>query len=132
VRSDPIGPDTVNGEYVRIQNQSATQTVPLGRWWVRDSGLRRYTFPRGTVLQPGQTSTVHVGRGRRTGDTFYWGLSGTVFENSANGGDVGDGAYLFDPQGDLRGSMVYPCVFECSDPNLGAIQVIQHAVGREY
>jgi endonuclease YncB( thermonuclease family) len=132
VMSDPIGPDTVNGEYIRIQNQSATQSVPLARWWVRDSGLRRYTFPRGTVLGPRHTITVHVGRGRHTGDTFYWGLSETVFENSANGGDVGDGAYLFDPHGDLRAYMVYPCVFECSDPNLGAIQVIQHAVGREY
>jgi hypothetical protein len=132
VMSDPIGPDTVDTEYIRIQNLSPTQSVPLGRWWVRDSGLRRYRFPRGTVLAPGHTVTVFTGRGRHFGDTFYWGLTGTVFENSANGGDVGDGAYLFDPEGDLRAYMVYPCLVQCSDPNIGAIQVKQHAIGREY
>jgi endonuclease YncB( thermonuclease family) len=134
VMSDPLGEDTidVNSEYIRIRNLSATASVPLARWSVRDSGLRRYTFPRGTVLGPGRTITVHSGRGRRVGDSFYWGLPGTVFENSASGGDQGDGAYLFDPQGDLRNYMVYPCLVACTDPNQGAVRVIQHAVGREY
>jgi endonuclease YncB( thermonuclease family) len=134
VMSDPLGEDTidVNSEYIRIRNLSATASVPLARWSVRDSGLRRYTFPRGTVLGPGRTITVHSGRGRRVGDSFYWGLPGTVFENSASGGDQGDGAYLFDPQGDLRNHMVYPCLVACTDPNQGAVRVIQHAVGREY
>jgi endonuclease YncB( thermonuclease family) len=132
VMSDPLGQDTVGGEYIKVQNLSATASVSLGRWWLRDSGLRRYTFPHGTVLAPGHTVTVYSGHGRHVGDTFYWGLPGTVFENSANGGDAGDGAYLFDPQGDLRSYLVYPCVFACSDPNQGAVRVTQHAVGREY
>jgi endonuclease YncB( thermonuclease family) len=134
VMSDPLGEDTanVNGEYIRIQNLSSTASVPLARWWVRDSGLRRFTFPRGTVLGPGHTITVHSGHGRRSGDTFFWGLPGTVFENSANGGDAGDGAYLFDPHGDLRNYLVYPCLVACSDPNQGAVRITQHAVGREY
>jgi endonuclease YncB( thermonuclease family) len=134
VMSDPLGPDTmnINTEYIAIRNLSSNQPLPLGRWWVRDSGLRRFTFPRGTVLAPGHTIIVHSGHGRHQGDAFYWGLPGTIFENSANGGDVGDGAYLFDPKGDLRAYMVYPCLVACSDPNLGAIRVIQHAVGREY
>jgi endonuclease YncB( thermonuclease family) len=132
VMSDPLGPDSVDTEYIRIQNLSPTAPVPLARWWVRDSGLRRYTFPPGTVLMPGHTITVHSGRGRRAGDSFYWGLPGTIFENSANGGDVGDGAYLFDPKGDLRAYMVYPCIVACADPNQSAVRVTQHAVGREY
>lgn len=134
VMSDPLGPDTVNinSEYIAIRNLSPNQPVPLARWWVRDSGLRRFTFPRGTVLAPGHTITVHSGHGRAHGDAFFWGLPGTIFENSANGGDAGDGAYLFDPKGDLRAYMVYPCLVACSDPNQGAIRVIQHAVGREY
>jgi hypothetical protein len=66
------------------------------------------------------------------GDAFYWGLTGTVFENSANGGDVGDGAYLFDPQGDLRSYQVYPCLVACSDPNQGAVRITAHAMRREY
>jgi endonuclease YncB( thermonuclease family) len=134
VMSDPVGEDTVdiNTEYVAIRNLSPTAAVPLSRWWVRDSGLRRFTFPRGMVLRPGHTITVHSGRGRRAGDTFFWGLPGTVFENSINGGDAGDGAYLFDRQGDLRGYMVYPCLVACADPNQGAVSVTAHAVGREY
>jgi endonuclease YncB( thermonuclease family) len=132
VMSDPLGPDTLNGEFIKIQNLSPTVSVPLGRWWVRDSGLRSYKFPRGTVLGPGHTITVYSGKGQRGGDTFYWGLPGTVFENSANGGDAGDGAYLFDPKGDLRSYLVYPCLVSCSDPNQGAVRVTQHARGREY
>lgn len=132
VMSDPLGPDTVNGEFIKVQNLSSTASVPLARWWVRDSGLRRYTFPRGTVLGPGHTITVYSGKGPHVADTFYWGLSGTVFENSVNGGDAGDGAYLFDPRGDLRSYLIYPCLVACSDPNQRAVSVTQHARGREY
>jgi endonuclease YncB( thermonuclease family) len=132
VMSDPLGPDTLNGEFIKVQNLSPTASAPLARWWVRDSGLRRYTFPRGTVLGPGHTITVYSGKGRHVGDSFYWGLAGTVFENSVNGGDAGDGAYLFDPRGDLRNYLVYPCLVACTDPNQGAVRVTQHAVGREY
>jgi hypothetical protein len=77
--------------------------------------LRRFTFPRGTVVPPGATVTVHVGTGPSSGLTFHWGLRETIFQN------IGDGAYLFDPDGDLRAAMVYPCVVACSDPNQGAL-----------
>jgi endonuclease YncB( thermonuclease family) len=134
VMSDPLGddPSNLDGEYIRIENLSPTVAVPLAGWWVRDSGLRRFTFPAGTVLRPGHTITVHVGSGQSSGDTFYWGLPGTIFENTASGGDQGDGAYLFDPQGDLRSYLVYPCLVACSDPNQGAIQLTAHATGVEY
>jgi endonuclease YncB( thermonuclease family) len=133
VMSDPVGEDGVNlnSEYVRVRNLGA-KPVSLARWWVRDSGLRRYPFPAGTVVAPGETITVHSGRGRPSGSSFYWGLPGAVFENSAPGGDQGDGAYLFDPDGDLRGHMVYPCLVACSDPNQGALRVTHHAIGPEY
>jgi hypothetical protein len=106
--------------------------VDLAKWWVRDSGLRRFTFPAGTVLRPGRTITVHVGSGQDSAETFYWGLPGTIFENTASGGDQGDGAYLFDPQGDLRSYLVYPCLVACSDPNQGAVTLSAHPFGREY
>ena len=32
---------------------------------------------------------------------------------------MGDGAYLFDPLGNIRASMVYPCRGACSDPLAG-------------
>jgi endonuclease YncB( thermonuclease family) len=128
VSSDPVGKDTddVNGEFIKIRNQGSAP-VALAHWWVRDSMLRRFTFPAGTVLAPGRTVTVHVGRGTDTAEAFYWGFGAPVFENSnGDGRNLGDGGYLFDPQGDLRAAMVYPCLVACSDPNQGAVQVSAH------
>lgn len=137
VMSDPVGDDNanVNAEYVRIQNRSATTSVVLDGWWLSDAGPKqiRYHFPAGTQLGPGQTLTVRTGSGTDSGLTFYRGLSGTVFENSVNGGGAGDGAYLFDPQGDLRAHMIYPCRVACADPNQGALRVTANAIrGPEY
>ena len=133
VMSDPFGDDlkNKNAEWVKVQNLGSRR-VSLSRWWIRDSGLRRYTFPGGAAVDPGETVTLHVGRGRSSGTTYYWGLGETIFENSANGDDVGDGAYLFDPKGDLRAWMIYPCLVACSDPNQGALRVVAHPGGREY
>lgn len=137
VMSDPIGDDdaNINAEYVRIQNRSATTSVSLDGWWLSDAGAKplRYHFPAGTRLGPGQTLTVHTGSGSNSGLNFYRGLSGTQFENSVNGGGAGDGAYLFDPQGDLRAHMIYPCLVACADPNQGALRVTANAIrGPEY
>jgi len=119
VNWDPPGidRDNLNGEWVKVRNLSATKPVDLGGWWLRDSLLGRFTFPAGTVLLPGRTLTVHDGSGPRTADTFHWGLREAIFQNT------GDGAYLFDPKGDLRASFVYPCVVACADPNQGALSV---------
>lgn len=108
--------DNVNGERVTIQDLDPATPVPLGHWWVRDSALRRYTFPSGAVIQPGGTLTMRVGVGTNTDITFYWGQKRPVFENpKPDGRGMGDGAYLFDPQGDLRAWMMYPCrLVDCS------------------
>jgi endonuclease YncB( thermonuclease family) len=129
---DPPGVDVQNldGEWIRIQNTSPSRSVDLARWWVRDSMLRRFTFPRGTVLGPGRTATVHTGSGTRSGTTFYWGLHVTLFPN-LDRVDLGDGAYLFDPKGDLRGAMIYPCLVACTDPNQGAVRITTHPGGHE-
>jgi endonuclease YncB( thermonuclease family) len=128
VNWDPPGIDSLDpdGEWVKIQNLSDTTPLPLGRWWVRDSMLRRFTFPQGTLVQPRQTVTLYVGHGQRSADTFYWGIDNQIFQN------IGDGAYLFDPQGDLRQSMVYPCAVACSDPNQGAVQITAQTKGSQY
>ena len=45
-----------------------------------------------------------------------------MFENaSKDNPDMGDGAYLFDPQGDVRASMIYPCRVGCANPAQGQI-----------
>ncbi len=133
--SDPLGSDVahVNGEWIKIQNLSATTALSLGGWWVRDSFLRRFTFPAGTVAAPGATITVYVGHGQSGGDSFFWGLDAPIFENAdGDGRDLGDGAYLFDPQGDMRQAMVYPCLVACSDPNQGALQITARPRQDEY
>lgn len=132
VMSDPPGPDTPAGEWVKLRNLDTARAVDLGRWWIRDSGLRRYTFPAGTRLGPGQTLTLHVGAGTTTASDFYWGLGQTIFENSATGHGDGDGAYVFDPQGDLRAWSIYPCLVACADPYQGALRVAAHPRGVEY
>ena len=46
---------------------------------------------------------MHVGRGANSATDLYWGLGETIFENATNDKKkAGDGAYLFDPKGNLR------------------------------
>jgi endonuclease YncB( thermonuclease family) len=125
VASDPLGNDekNINGEWVKIRNLG-TSAVSLGGWWVRDSNLRRYTFPAGASVAPGATVTLYSGDGTRTADSFFWDLGEPIFENAnGDGRSLGDGAYLFDPKGDLRAWMLYPCVVACTDPNQGALEI---------
>jgi endonuclease YncB( thermonuclease family) len=125
-----VGSDLdVPGEYVRIRNLDPLHAVPLGGWWVRDSGLRRYRFPGTATLPANGAITVHVGHGTDTASDLFWGLDILVFEDPRFGKrPVGDGAYLFDPQGDLRAWMTYPCLVSCTDPYQGAVAL--DAVGR--
>lgn len=120
VQWDAAGNDAtnVNGEWFRIANDSA-YAVPLGGWRVRDSAYRG-TLARGYVL-PSSAKVpargyliVHVGKGTNTGTRLYWGQSAPVFENSTSSPKyIGDGGYLFDPQGDLRAWQQYPCRYAC-------------------
>ena len=108
----------VNGEWVDITNLG-TVAVPLGGWWVRDAAYRGYkargyTIPNGTVVEPGQSVRIRVGHGTNSGNTLYWGLNENIFANVTNAGKfMGDGAWLFDPQGDLRAWEMYPCRHAC-------------------
>jgi endonuclease YncB( thermonuclease family) len=119
------------GEWVRIRNLDPVNTVPLGGWWLRDSSLQRYTFPDWATLPPSETVTVYVNEGVDTFTELFWNLPSTVFDNIGGGG-MGDGAYLFDPQGDLRAYMTYPCVRACADPYAGALEVDAKPTGREW
>lgn len=103
-------------EYAQVSNASAT-AVDLAGWYLRDSGYHGphahgFTFPTGTRLPAGRTLRVYVGRGHNTGSRFYMGLRwGNIFnEPSSSPVFEGDGAYLFDPLGNLRASVMYPDV----------------------
>jgi endonuclease YncB( thermonuclease family) len=125
--------DFINGEWIRIRNLDPVNEVPLGGWWVRDSALRRFVFPEWATLPPGEALTVYAGEGTDTWTEFFWGQDSPVFENAGQGERaMGDGAYLFDPQGDLRAWMTYPCRADCSDPYQGAIDISAKARGREF
>ncbi|MFI1993610.1 lamin tail domain-containing protein [Actinoplanes sp. NPDC020271] len=114
VRANPEG-----DEWARVGN-AGSRAVDLSGWWVRDSGLRRYTFARGTVVPAGGRIYVHAGAGRDTATHKYWGLPAPIFTDPGSGSD---GAYLFDPQGDLRRSFVYPCVARCGSPLTDKIEL---------
>ena len=93
------------------RNNDPVNPLPLGGWWLRDSALRRYTFP-----ELGDDPA----RRRRSPSTTASATTTTASSTGACAGrrsrtsrttrpQMGDGAYLFDPQGDLRYSMTYPC-----------------------
>lgn len=116
VRGNAAGDDkiNVNGEWVTLTNLGA-RGLSLGGWWLRDSITRRYTFPFGVIVPPGASVRLRVGKGDDDIDTFYWGLDAPVFENASGPPkNMGDGAYLFDPQGDLRAYDMYPCRLACT------------------
>jgi endonuclease YncB( thermonuclease family) len=131
--ADGTDGDFVNGEWIRIRNLDPVATVALGGWWVRDSQLRRYNLPKWAMLPPGEMITIHVGDGADTFTELFWGLPRPVFENVTDDERaLGDGAYLFDPEGDLRAAMLYPCRHICNDANLGAIEISAKPRGREH
>ena len=110
LRWDAAGNDglNVNGEWATIRNPSP-HPMALAGWWFRDSSARRFTFPSGAVIPPDGDVRLRVGRGSDASGEFHWGLPGPAFEN-ASGGEraMGDGAYLFDPLGNLRAWSIYP------------------------
>jgi endonuclease YncB( thermonuclease family) len=116
-------------EWVRIHNLDPVRTVNLGGWQLGDSTPSRYTLPDWVTVTPGETLTIRIGAGIDTWTELFWKRK-NVFDNPRAHG-VGDGAYLFDPQGDLRAWMTYPCRLACTDPAQGALRVSADAKGRE-
>ena len=136
VKWDAAGQDSknINGEFARITNLDPLNPVSLHRWWFRDSHLRpRVVFGRGAEIPAGGSIRVLVGRGRDTADTVHWNLTESVWENVVGGNRaMGDGGYLFDPQGDLRAFVQYPCRVDCSDPVRGNVSIRATFRGTEF
>jgi endonuclease YncB( thermonuclease family) len=118
-------------EWIRVRNLDPVNEVHLGGWWVRDSALRRYVFPDWATLAPGDSLTVSTRKGSDTWTEFFWHQRKSIFDNPGGETAVGDGAYLFDPQGDLRAWMTYPCRVDCTDPYTGALAIDANPRGRE-
>jgi endonuclease YncB( thermonuclease family) len=124
---DPANP---SGEWVEVRNLDPVNPVPLGDWYLRDSSLRRYVFPPQAVVPPGGRLTVNVGTFGDDATVFPMGLRAPVFSNVRAEIGMGDGAYLFDPLGNVRATMVYPCRWQCSDPLAGAVALSANPTGR--
>ena len=125
--------DDVSGEWVKVKNLDPVNPLPLDGWYIRDSGLRRFTFPPGASIAPGGEVTLYVGQGERFDTDYFWGLTKPVFENTTRDDrGMGDGAYLFDPQGDIRASMIYPCHVGCANPAQGAVAMTAQPRHAEY
>jgi endonuclease YncB( thermonuclease family) len=132
VNWDADGSDAraLDGEWIDIHNGGG-RALRLGGWWVRDSWLRYgaghvpgYRFPDATVVPAGETLRLRVGCGPSGALAQHWCLKESAFENVTEGfGTMGDGAYLFDPHGDLRASQIYPCLVACSDPLAGKVRL---------
>ncbi len=131
IQPDPVGVDSreLNDEYVAVVNDGA-ERVDLSGWVLRDSSLDWLRLPPGTGVDPGSVLTVRSGSGPNTSSTVYWGRRSPVWANftTAAGvrtrfGFIGDGAYLLDPEGNVRASKVYPCLGGCSDPASGALVI---------
>ncbi len=105
--ADGVDVENPNGEWIRVHNRS-DRDVSLAGWSVRDSALRRFVFPSWATVGANDSVTVRVGPGEASGSVFHWGMSSAVFENATGDGrHVGDGGYLFDPDGDIRAFVMY-------------------------
>jgi endonuclease YncB( thermonuclease family) len=131
-KSDSSDAGDPDGEWVRIRNLDTVNPLSLGGWWLRDSGLREYRFPANTTIAPGALVTLYVGGGFDDESNLYWGLETPVFDNVDRDFQMGDGAYLFDPQGDMRAWMTYPCRTTCADPNANAFELVVKPRGTEW
>jgi endonuclease YncB( thermonuclease family) len=124
----------LNGEWIEIRN-GGPRPLRLDGWWIRDSwqrdtrgGVPGYPIPAGTEVAAGGGVRIHVG----CGNGLFWCLRESAFENvTGPRRHLGDGAYLFDPDGDLRASMLYPCLTGCADPLTGRIRLDVQPRGRE-
>jgi endonuclease YncB( thermonuclease family) len=142
VNWDADGSDSgdLNGEWVDLTNLG-TRPLSLRGWWLRDSWLRvsrgaarrpGYAFPASAVIPAGGSIRLHSGCGTDTATALHWCQPGAVFENaSRDGRHVGDGAYLFDSDGDLRSSQIYPCIGACADPLQGKVRISVRAATPE-
>jgi endonuclease YncB( thermonuclease family) len=130
--ADGMDEQNRNGEWVDIRNLGPTD-VSLAGWWLRDSWMRGdgkkvtgYLFPSYAVVPAGGSVRLHVGCGENSPERpgrFFWCQPDSVFENADGRKGTGDGGYLFDPRGNLRASMIYPCAVACATRLQGKVRV---------
>lgn len=127
---------TVNNEWVTVRNTGAAP-VDLSGWRIRDTGnAGLYTFPDGSVLNPGDYRTIRSGKGAPggiDGRTLYIGSNQKLYQNPGTGQYlVGDAVYLLDRYGNYRFTREYPCHNGCDlDPLEGDIVISEVNLGKK-
>lgn len=108
-----VSVDWKGTEKVTITNSGA-KAVPIGRWWLRDSGMRGnsmahgYEFPAGTVVPARKSIVLHIDSAKANGGRHYHWRTKKLFDNvRMTPAYVADGAYLFDPTGAIRAAEQY-------------------------
>jgi len=94
--------DTTATGHLSAYGYAKPTTPTLDALAQRSLVYRRAVSPASWTVPAHASIYVHVGRGRSHGTNFYWGLGHALFDNT-----IGDGGYLFDPQGDLRAWDIY-------------------------
>ena len=80
--SDRGGNTSLNAEWIRITNTTATKKVLTG-WTLRDVARHVYRFPTFT-LGAGKSVRVHTGSGANTAADLYWGQRWYVWNNDGD------------------------------------------------
>jgi competence protein ComEC len=85
INADAEGDDreNLNDEYIVFENTGETSLVIAG-WTVQDESGATYTFPGGTVLDPGEGVTLRSGTGDDTATEYYWGSGRPIWNNSGD------------------------------------------------
>nr|WP_282594552.1 lamin tail domain-containing protein [Halomarina salina] len=86
--------DVLNDEYIVFEN-SGGRPLDIGGWLVEDEKNHRYYVPDGVTLQPGQSITLHTGRGSDSSADLYWNADAPVWNND------GDTVFVRDSSGTL-------------------------------
>lgn len=127
---------TVNEEWISVNNLGAAP-VDLSGWRIRDTGnAAMYTFPPGSMLNPGDYRTIRSGVGSPGGPdgrTLYLGKKTLVYQNPGSGPYlVGDAAYLLDRYGNYRFTREYPCFNGCElDTREGNVVISELSLGKK-
>lgn len=112
-----------NGKYARVVNDGLVP-VPLGGWRLRTAKHAEVKFPAGTTVAPGGEVLIFQGKGRDSGNRFYFGNANAEgFPNPQASRYRSSGAYLVDPDGDFRAWTMYPCQVACENPLAGKVDM---------
>jgi competence protein ComEC len=85
INADAAGDDreNLNDEYIVFENAGDT-SLDLAGWTVQDESGATYTFPDGTVLEPGDSITLRTGSGDDSATERYWGSERPIWNNAGD------------------------------------------------